>query len=439
MAKWFIALVSALVVFGGSASAGPLLVGAGKADITPDPKMLNWVGHKPYEGVLDPLYARAVVFSDQTNQTAILTWDLVDAREGAVARVRSLIEAELKIPGSNVLVNASHTHSGPWSPLLATNMLMHTRKTLVPVEEGPVYREWAEELFRKSVAAVRAAQANLRPASMAIGRANASDWLFNRRLRRPDGKAETIFEPTDPYALPGGLQFGPMDPTLTLLAFKDESRKTIATLFNLPCHSVTIYPHHKGISADWAGPVCAALNREFGGETLFLQGCAGDIVPARRGVKQRDDMAAFVAARAQAAAKQLFSTEVAGLRTKSASVGLPLTDPAAREFGQSFMAAEVQVMSFGPLAIVALPGEPLIDLALSIQKRSPFAHTVVLGYSNGYGIEYVGMTGEKARGGYEMSEYGAGADECGAILIEAASRLLREVHEAAATVPTPKK
>jgi len=406
--------------------AGPFQVGAGRASLTPDPQMRNWVGGAPYEGVLDPLYARAVVLSDETNEVVLLTWDLVDAGEAAVERTRKLIEAELHIPADHILVNASHTHSAPWSPLFSTNLLPNARKTQLPVEAGPVYQSWSGLLLQRSLEAARQARANRRGATAGIARANVSEWLFSRRLRRPDGLAETIFEPSDPYTLPRGLQFGSMDPTLTLLAFKDQDGQSIATLFQLPCHSVTIYPYHKGISADWPGPVCAALNEKLGGETLFLQGCAGDIVPARRGVKERDAMSAFIAARAEAAARQSYPLKTSGLQIRGARIHLPLLPGAAKEFGQPALASEVQVISFGPLSIVALPGEPLIDVALHIQRRSPFPHTLVLGYSNGYGVEYVGIPGEKARGGYEMTDEGAGTDECGAILIETAVRLLQE-------------
>jgi hypothetical protein len=39
------------------------------------------------------------------------------------------------------------------------------------------------------------------------------------------------------------------------------------------------------------------------------------------------------------------------------------------------------------------------------------------------------MPGEKARGGYEMGVAGAGTDECGALLVGAATRLLRQVYD----------
>jgi neutral ceramidase len=83
-------------------------------------------------------------------------------------------------------------------------------------------------------------------------------------------------------------------------------------------------------------------------------------------------------------------------------------------------------MVCGPLAIVGLPGEPLTDVGVAIRERSPFPQTLVLGYSNGNGAHYVGMPGEKARGGYEAGVPGAGTDECGALMVDAAVKVLQE-------------
>jgi neutral ceramidase len=100
--------------------------------------------------------------------------------------------------------------------------------------------------------------------------------------------------------------------------------------------------------------------------------------------------------------------------------------------------AEVQAFVLGPVAIVALPGEPMIELAMAIQKASPYPHTIVMGYSNGGGVMYVGMPGELARGGYGADRVAHGTDECGAFLVDTASRLLREIASRPAEVIKPK-
>jgi hypothetical protein len=218
-----------------------------------------------------------------------------------------------------------------------------------------------------------------------------------------------------------------MDPTLTVLCVRDGDGKAIATLCHVPCHAVCIYPFHKGISADWLGPVCERVARDLGGEAMVMQGCAGDIVPAKRGLEPRDRMSALIAERALAAAKLAVPVKLGALTARSEFVRAPLTAEAKKDLGEDTFTCEVQVVTSGSLALVTFPGEPLIGLAMAVQQRSPLPHTMVLGYSNGYGVRYVGLPGEKVRGGYEMGAPGAGADECGGLLVEAAVKLLETV------------
>ena len=401
--------------------------GAARVEITPHPTMSNWVTHKPYGKVLEPVFVRAVVLEQKSNQIACVSWDLLYALEGAVGKVRQRINRETGIPESSILVCATHNHSAPWAVMPEDSLTKTERQTLDSFLKDPLYPQWIEQLMESSAKAVRQAQAARRPATLAIGRVFAGDLIFNRRPRKPDGAVQSLSTPADPYVLPAGLRFGPVDPTLTILALRDEKRLTIATLFHLPCHAVMIYPSYNGVSGDWPGAAALALRKELGGEALFLQGCAGDIVPARRGRRAREQMVKVITQRAVAAAK---SAQVLSLtnnfRVGREFVAAPVTETVRRDTGREQFKAEVQVITCGPLALVALPGEPLIGLALAIQERSPFPHTVVIGYANGYGVQYVGLPGEKGRGGYESGPRNLGKDECGQLMVDAAVRLLEE-------------
>lgn len=412
-------------------------VGAAKVDITPDPQLTNWVGHKPYDGVLDRLFVRALALSDGSHEFLVLAYDLTDVREPFVARVRRAVGAELGVAEGRILVHASHTHSAPWSPAFDAPLVDHERQALGPVERDPLFPAWSQRLLEASVQVARRARAAQRPATVVLGRADVAEVLFNRRPRRPDGSVETIFEPADPRVLPNGLRLGPLDPTLTVLAWRDAEQRTIATMFHLPCHPVAIYPYHKGLSADWPGETAKRIETALGGEAIFLQGCGGDIVPARRGVAAREVMGKLVAERALAAVRQGLPLPLDALRSRSAGLDLPLTDAARRDTGRETFTTEVQVLACGPLALAGLPGEPLLDLSTAIQQRSPFPHTLVLGYSNGGGVQYVGLPGEKARGGYEMGEVGLGTDECGERLVATAARLLAELNGAVGQAGEP--
>src|SRR4029079_5715306 len=87
-------------------AASPLRAGAAKVDVTPADSALP----RTYLGVLDRLYARAIVLDNGAARAALITVDagvLSDAIWQAVTRE---VETELRIPSANVLLTATHTH-----------------------------------------------------------------------------------------------------------------------------------------------------------------------------------------------------------------------------------------------------------------------------------------------------------------------------------------
>lgn len=424
-----------------ASAADAFRVGAAHADITPEPAVLNWVTGKPYGSVLDPLNVHALVFDDGRSKAVLLRWDLVDVSESARDEVRKAVGAALRMPPENIFVHASHTHSAPWAPVYHGGNRGKERDTLwalrfMPAQNAfPPFARWMNRLLAGSVEAARRAAATARPASMAIGRIAVTEYLHNRRPRAPawglaDAKPAPVIAPGhpdwNPDVLQGGATFGPMDRTLALVSFRDAENISIASLFSMACHAVSIYPTNPAISADWPGAASRAITAALGGESMFLQGCSGDINPWRRGEPAVAEMATGLAQKARLATRSSVRLAPASLQVMRASVDLPLTPVAKERLGQDTVAAEIQIIVCGPLAIVGLPGEPLTELGMAIRAASPFPQTLVLGYSNGNGAHYVGMPGEKARGGYEAGVAGAGTDECGPIMVEAAGRLLRE-------------
>jgi neutral ceramidase len=407
----------------------PLAAGIAAIEITPDVNLVNWVTRMPYGAVLDPLFVRALVLSDAADRRVVLlAFDLVETREEFNAEVRAAISKELGIPGDHVLLNASHSHSAPFSPTGKDVLSIAEQKLMQPQQGTVLYRTWSASLTGRCVDAVRKADASRRPATLGLARAWAGEVLFNRRPVCKDGTVKSTLAPANPYALPEAQRFGPVDPTLTWLSLRDDAGKPIAAAFMLSAHAVAVYGEHTGLSADWPGAVVKRLNTSLGVETMFLQGCAGDIVPWRRGVRNAERMGEVVAERALAAEANWQALPAAALRAANVVVELPFSERSRGETGQPVKRSEVQLITYGSLAIVALPGEPLTRVGQEIQERSPFPHTVVLGYSNGSGVQYVGVPGEKTRGGYEMGEWGLGSDEAGGILIEAAVKILTEAH-----------
>lgn len=419
------------------AAPSSLQAGFARADITPDVGMFNWTrpNARTYGEVHDPIFARALVLSDGTTRVALIGWDLLDAREFAVARVRTAVSQATGIPPAHIVIHATHNHSGPKSEMGPETLLKPERVASRAAQEGPFYRAWADRLVALCVELVRTADAEKQTVRLGIARAWVGEWTFNRRPLRPDQTVRSMLSPKDPYVLGDGLRFGVVDPTMTILSLRAAGGRNVCTLFHLPMHAVAVYGATAGISADWPGRVSELLQQRLGGGAMFLQGCAGDIVPARRGFAAVDAMGTLIADRAVAAFKVAAKLDAPRIRISRTSVALATTEAAAKDLERSNVDAEITLITAGDLALVTLPGEPLQEIGTAIQQRSPYPHTIVLGYTNGRGVGYVGLPGGKARGGYEMTEVGAGRDDAGERLVDAAAQLLR-THETAAA-PRP--
>src|SRR5688572_8678873 len=299
-------------------SAATLRVGAARADITPEVEVLNWVTGKPYGTVLDRLFLHALMFHDGSTKAVLIRWDLTDVSESSRDEVRKAVGAALQMPSENVFVHASHTHSAPWAPVYAPGHRGKERDTwwairyMPPQNDHPPFKRWMERLIAASVEAATRAATSARPAEVFIGRIAVFEYLHNRRPRAPGwGLAEPkpasaipVSHPDwNPEVLQGGASFGPMDRTLAIVSFRDAEKKAIASLFHVACHAVSIYPSNPAISADWPGAASRTISAALGGESLFLQGCAGDINPWRRGEPAVATMAGGLASKAQIAAR----------------------------------------------------------------------------------------------------------------------------------------
>ena len=88
---------------------------------------------------------------------------------------------------------------------------------------------------------------------------------------------------------------------------------------------------------------------------------------------------------------------------------------------------ECVALRFGDSALVTLPGEIFVRIALWIRERSPFPRTFFLGLANDY-IGYVPDEQANATSGYEVVASRVRA-EAGPVLANAAVELLAELHK----------
>jgi hypothetical protein len=61
------------------------------------------------EGVLDDIFAKTTVLDDGQTRAAIVVCDLISMPQWIVTEARQMIETQTGIPGTNVIIAATHT------------------------------------------------------------------------------------------------------------------------------------------------------------------------------------------------------------------------------------------------------------------------------------------------------------------------------------------
>jgi len=246
--------VSVLLLLAGlaappAARPAELLAGAARVEIT----------DRQAGPVNDPSYAKALVLKSGTTTAVIVTVDAVAIGEighignDFLSNVRSQLQKDLGIPPKNVLVNASHCHS--------------------------VVRKDADVL---TVEAVKEAWKKLEPVRAGAGRGHEDRIMENRRLKMKDGSEVDMRRA---YSMPPDGQVaavGPVDPEIGLLRLDRRDGTPLAVLYNFAVHPIQGVPSG-GNTADLAGFASKVIEENLGGDVLafFVQGCAGDVNPAR--------------------------------------------------------------------------------------------------------------------------------------------------------------
>jgi hypothetical protein len=242
------------VVFGlcagstGRSACGGLRAGCAKVDITP-PLGLKLIGSqgKPSDSVLDELYARALVLCDGASTVAIVSVDLLYAPlEEITNPVRALVAERVGIPGQNVMVCATHTHSGPD---IFTNAKLPPASRIAPEDIDQAY---VHTVIGKLASVVQMAHRDMQDAKIGVATGALPEVAYNRRPKRPNGQVQTTFTlPAEiaatrrvearadgrtivTFTMPpeqADLTFGPIDPAVSALRVEDPNGQIIGSLF----------------------------------------------------------------------------------------------------------------------------------------------------------------------------------------------------------------
>ena len=441
------------------ASAQTLRVGTGEVVITPPAgmPMAGYYSMRLLKGVHDDLHAKAIVIATGDHQAAIVACDLIGIPPAVVEEARQLIQTGTGIPAENVMISATHSHTGPLIPGDGARDGAYGGNS-------PIARAYRAELPRKIAESVRLAYTHLAPARVSFGKGKEDSISFNRRFFMKDGSVGWNPGKLNPNIVKPA---GPIDPDVPVVFFESLTGEPLATYVNFALHQDTVGGEEA--SSDYAYALSQFLAKVKGPHmlTVFTIGAAGNInhidvksaspqkgheeaarigailsgevmktyarmEPLRAGQVQtvhrslKLDLAPLNPGdeeRANAIAKQVDAgAKVSFLDTVFAFRAL---DTAARD--RVPLDAEVQVIALGDqIAWVGLPGEVFTELGTAIKQASPFPLTIVAELAHGP-VTYLPNAAAFPQGNYEVVSSRA-AQGSGEKLVAAAKQLLNEAY-----------
>jgi hypothetical protein len=364
---------------------------------------------KPSEGAVHDLHVKALALDDGSGRPAVLV--TADILGFPASLARAIAKEALQRHGvsrNRLILNASHTHSGP---VIGDTIRIAYDMTPKQWQDVAAY---TKELEGKVVECIGAALKDLKPATLRFGKSRAG-FAANRR---------TGFQP-----------LGPVDQEVPLLRVDGADGAPRAVVFSYACHNTTLGGDMVMFHGDYAGVAQEQIEKSAPGLTaLYMAGCGGDANPAPRGALEHVLRHGEELAKAVHEGLNGSLTAVNGpLRAAWAEVNLPFAPFPDRagwterlKHPDRYVAANarhmlalldadgripaeypypVQVWRFGKnVTLIPMAGEVVVDYTLRFKRELGAEKTWVVGYSNDV-FAYVPSTRVLKEGGYE----GAGA------------------------------
>ncbi len=446
--------------------AAELRVGVAATDITP-PLGIGMAGYyheRGADGVLDPLFSKALVIEQDGRRAALITVDLIGVTRWVTDQARAQIEAATGIQRDHVMISATHAHTGP-------ELANRTRRSADLGGKAPLAVAYTEGLPKLIAESVRLANAHLQPAQLSVAKGRCDGLTFNRRYFMRDGTIGWNPGKLNPNIV---MPAGPNDPEVRILyvepAGATAPAQALATYVNFAMHPDTT--GGSKISADWPGALSRVLAAYHGTKhlTLVANGTCGNLNHLdvswkwpQGGPGEQNRIGAILGAAVFQAYKVLAPIQAGALRARRDQLQLDLPQFTPEQIaeaqtavantkddvGPNFMKLvrayrildvaarqgkpyelELQVIALGKeVAWVALPGEIFVELGLALKQRSPFPQTFIAELAN-ENIGYVPDRRSFAEGNYEP-ESARCAPGSGERLVEAAAHMLDDLYRSA--------
>lgn len=386
--------------------------GVARVNITPEkPMWMAGYGGRdhPAEGKLHDLWAKALVMEDANgNQAVLITLDLLGVPKNVSDHIRARLKEKFNLSHAQILINSSHTHSGP----VLTNAL----SDIYPLDEDQrkAVADYTQNFEDKVVALVGEAMDTLEPVKLF-----AENGVTRFQVNRRNNNEATLSQQN--------ALNGPNDYAVPVIKVVNRVGDLKAIAFGYACHPTVLNGYEW--SGDYAGFAQLELEKMYPNTTaLFFQGTGADQNPLpRRSVALAKQYGQTLAAAVERVLNEEMRPLAPKLSTAYSEVELALSPPPTKEElsklanetsgyqkrwanrlqgelerGEPLMTSypfPLQMWQLGDQLIFSLGGETVI--AYAIRLKEIFGQDIfVMGYSNDV-MAYIPSARIVKEGGYE--------------------------------------
>ncbi len=343
------------------------------------------------QGMLDPLFADALVVSGSGRKLAIVGLDL-----GRTPSERSLERINHRLRAAGIefsFIAASHTHHGP-----VLELSNEPGKGQGRFDAALRYYQQLEDAI---VEAVLEAAGKLEPAALEAAVVPVEGFNRNRHSK---------------------LEPKPVDGDLGILRVVGAAGKPIAVIVNFAAHPTLLPASRLQFSADWVGAMKQALRERTGAHVLFLQGASGDLSAAPAGGQDYRAFGESLAQRTLAVMDTLepVSRSAASLEVREERFRfrsrVDFANPLLRalyakaffpelianyldEYKDGIQPRLTVVLLNGEIGFVGVSGEVFCAHAIRLKQRARLRALFFAGCTNGY-HQYFPTIEAVAEGGY---------------------------------------
>jgi hypothetical protein len=420
--------------------AAGLRVASFKVDATPPAGEPNiWI--TPVAKIADPLWAKGIVLeADRTRYVlCVVDWCGIGGSTHRLFRDKAARAAGTD--ATRVAIHVVHQHSAPYVEGDAYGILRGFKDPPLLMSDA-----YLERLTDSIAAAVSQAANRLQPFdSIGAGAARVERVASSRRILS-GGKVLTRYSGSGKDPRMAAFPEGEVDTEMRTITLA-QGRRPLVRLHYYATHPQT-FCCDGVVSGDFVNDAREALENKEGIPQIYFTGAAGNVTvgkyndgsrSARAGLAERlrRGMEASIAATGfQPARTLVWRPAQLHLPAKAAPAVEGITDGAARyraatgaAFANRKTPLDVNLLEIGSVAVLHLPGEPMLEFQNFARAQRPGRFVAVAGYGE-ISPGYLCTDEAHAQGGYEPSaSFGAPGTEA------AVKKVIQELMRRVSTGP----